>query len=353
MTNRTYFKSVLILIAFVFSFTSNKAFAQEKQYKVACIGFYNLENLYDTLNDPNKNDEEFTPEGSNKWSGKRYNQKLINLSEVISQIGNEYVKGGPAIMGFSEVENIHVVEDLINTPLLKPLNYGIVHFDSPDRRGVDVALIYKKSLFTVTNSVAVPLHTADTSFRTRDELVVSGLLDGEKLHIIVNHWPSRSGGEKRSAPKRIAAAELCRSIVDSLTKEDPNAKIVIMGDLNDDPTNKSVSEFLKAKGEKELVTATGDLYNPMYKLFKKDGIGSLAYRDKWNLFDQIIVSYPLLGDASKSYKFFKAHVFNKPFLGQKEGAFRGYPWRTYAGGVYLGGYSDHFPTYIFLVKESK
>lgn len=350
MTKRFLFKSVFILIAFAFSINANKAFSQEKQYKIACIGFYNLENLYDTLNDPNKNDEEFTPEGTNKWSGDRYKKKLIALSEVISQIGSEYVKGGPMIMGFSEVENKQVVEDLINTPLLKPMNYGIAHFDSPDRRGVDVALIYQKSLFTVTNSIAVPLHMADTSFRTRDQLVVSGIFDGEPLHIIVNHWPSRSGGEKKSAPKRNAAALLCKSIADSLTKADSNAKIIIMGDLNDDPMNKSLTTFLKAKSDQKL-TNKGDLFNPMYNMYKKDGIGSLAYRDKWNLFDQIIVSYPLLGDASKSYKFFKAYVFNKPFLMQKEGAFKGYPLRTFAGGVYLGGYSDHFPSYIFLVKE--
>lgn len=345
--------SLLVLSTAIFFSVSESVAQEKKSYKMACIAFYNLENLYDTINYPGKDDEEFTPTGNNRWTGDRYKKKLERLSEVISQIGNEFVKGGPVIMGFSEVENKQVVEDLINTPKLKPMNYGIVHYDSPDRRGVDVALIYQKKYFQVINSRAVPLHMAnDTSFRSRDQLVVTGIFDGEPLSLIVNHWPSRRGGETISAPKRAAAATLCKSQADSLTMLNPNAKIIIMGDLNDDPKDESVVKFLKAKNDAKDVKK-GELYNPMYKLHMKDGIGSLAYNDQWNLFDQMIVSYPLLGEDKSTYKFYAAHIFNKPFLTQKDGAFKGYPLRTYAGGSYVGGYSDHFPAYLFIIKEKK
>jgi len=336
----------LVILFTVYSYL----YSQDKQMKIGCIGFYNIENLFDTINDPDINDEEFLPEGSNKWTGERYKLKLKNLSEVISQIGNEYVKGGPVILGLCEVENKQVVEDLVNTPLLKPMDYGIVHYDSPDKRGVDVALIYQKKYFQVLNSKAYTLKIEGRDdFFTRDQLMVSGIIDGELIHIIVNHWPSRSGGEKKSAPLRNAAAKLCRSIVDSILKTDIHSKIIIMGDLNDDPTNESLIKYLLAKGDYKKVN-TGDLYNPSYKMLKKEGIGSLAYRDSWNLFDQIIVSSAMTGEDKSTYKYYKSYVFNKKFLIQSEGAYSGYPLRTFAGGVYMGGYSDHFPVYIFIVK---
>ncbi len=324
--------------------------AQEKQYKVGCIGFYNLENLYDTIHQEGISDEEFTPDGKSHWTSERYNIKIKHLSEVIAQIGDELVKGGPILIGFAEVENRSVVQSLIDAPALKPSNYGIVHYDSPDKRGVDVALIYQKDHFKVINSYPVPLNIPDMEeFKTRDQLVVKGLFDGEPLNIIVNHWPSRSRGQSVSEPLRIAAAKLCRSIADSMMRADQNAKVIIMGDLNDDPIDESLTKAFGANKSIED-TKPGNFYNPMYKLFK-DGIGSLAYRDEWNLFDQIIVSYPLLGNDKSKYKFFKAKVCNKSFLATKEGAFKGYPFRTYVGTTWQGGYSDHFPVYIFLVKE--
>jgi predicted extracellular nuclease len=343
---------IFATILFVAFFISIRfASAQEKQYKIGCIAFYNTENLFDTIDDPNTNDQDFTPDGLYKWNTKRYLQKLDHISTVISQIGDEYVKGGPVIVGLCEVENKNVVEDLVNQPLLKSSNYGYVHYDSPDKRGIDVAMIYQKDHFTVLNSKNVKLTIpARPEWSSRDQLVVSGLFDGELMYVIVNHWPSRSGGEKRSASLRNAAADLTKSIVDSIQKMDSTAKIVIMGDLNDDPTNKSLVKHLEAKGDQKL-TEKKDLFNPMYNLFKKEGLGSLAYRDNWNLFDQMIVSGTLLGDDRSSYKFYKAKIFNKNFLAQKEGAFAGYPFRTYVGSVWYGGYSDHFPAYIFLIKE--
>jgi len=346
MSIKIIFLKIYVFIFFLFFIQSLNA----QQAKVGCIGFYNLENFFDTIQQNNLNGEEFTPNGSYHWNTEKYNIKLKNMSEVISKIGDELVKGGPIIMGFSEMENRSVLEDLVLQPALFPMNYGVVHYDSPDRRGVDVGLIYQKQHFKVTNSYPVEVTMPnDTAFRTRSQLVVYGLFDGEPICVIVNHWPSRSGGEKKSEPKRARAAQVCRSIADSIMQRDPSAKILIMGDLNDDPKDASLIKFLKAKKTIEE-TKAGDLYNPMYKLFK-DGIGSLAYRDSWNLFDQIIVSYPLTEKDKSSYRLYQAKVYNKNYLTTKEGQYTGYPWRTFSGTTFTAGYSDHFPVYIFLVKE--
>jgi hypothetical protein len=326
-------------------------FAQGSKAKVVSIGFYNLENLFDTIDDPKTDDAEFTPTGSGKWDTKRYHTKLEHLASVISQLGDEYVKTGPAIVGVSEVENRSVVYDLVRTEPLKSLGYDFIHFDSPDYRGIDVALIYQTKVFKVKSTKLHPLIMADTNFHTRDVLQVDGYLDGELIHVLVNHWPSRSSGELETMAKRNAAADNCYRAVEGILKEEPKARIIIMGDLNDDPTDESVMKHLKAKPKPDNLQP-GDLYNPMWQLFK-DGIGSLAYRDSWNLFDQIIVSSELVNKQTDGYRFYKARIFNKKYLLQPEGQYAGYPYRTYGSGVYLGGYSDHLPAYIFLVKEFK
>ena len=271
------------------------------------------------------------------------------MAKVISQIATDVTPDGIAVLGVSEIENRGVLEDLVKEDAIKEHNYKIVHYDSPDRRGVDVGLLYQPKYFQVINTNSHTLYMEDTNFRTRDQLVVTGILDGEKVHIVVNHWPSRSGGEKKSRPKRNAAGKLSRFIVDSLLTLNKNAKIIVMGDLNDDPVNPSVKEHLRAKG-KESQLEEGDLFNPMYKMYQ-DGIGSLAYRDSWNIFDQVIISQALMGEDKSDYKFYKAKVYNKNFLLQKDGRYAGYPFRTFAGGIYLGGYSDHFPVFIYLIKE--
>lgn len=330
-------------------FSANILFAQQKKVKVTCIAFYNCENLYDTIDQAGVDDTEFTPNGPTNFTSERYFHKIHNLSTVISQIGDEFQLGGPVLMGLSEIENANVLNDLINSDIMKPLNYSFVHFDGPDRRGVDVALLYRKEHFVVTNSSSVRLTIAGKpDFLSRDQLVVSGLLDGDLIHIIVNHWPSKRGGEKRSAPLRAAAADLTRHLSDSLNAIYPNAKIVIMGDLNDDPIESSLTKHLKAKSDTLNMVST-DLYNPMYKMYYNQGLGTTAYRDSWNLFDQIIISEGLL-NANKGYKFYSAKIFNRPFLLQKDDRFAGYPLRTYVGTTWMGGYSDHFPVYTFLVK---
>jgi Predicted extracellular nuclease len=326
--------------------------AQEKQaYKVGLVGFYNLENFFDTIDDPNKNDEEFLPDGKNQWNTEKYLKKLKNMSEAISTIGTEITPDGVAILGMSEMENRQVLEDLVAQPAIKDRHYQIVHYDSPDRRGVDVAMIYNPKYFKVTSTktyrTVVP---GQPNFITRDQLLVSGLFDGEPMHFIVMHWPSRYGGEKRSLPGRVAAAELCRHIADSIMKNNQDAKIIMMGDFNDYPTNKSVTDYLRAQGSIKDVR-DGDFFNPMYELHKK-GIGTNYYRDVAGVLDQIIITPALLPGNYNSYQMKVVKVHNKEFLKQHGGRYNGYPFRTFAGGVWMGGYSDHFPVYLMLIKKA-
>lgn len=346
----------LSIFAFVLSPLFTILSQEKKTYKVNTIAFYNVENLFDTLDDPITYDDDRTPNGKDHWTEEIYKDKLKNIAKVISEIGADVTKNAPVILGVAEIENRKVLEDLANEPILLPKDYGIVQFDSPDRRGIDVALLYQKSLFRPVNtSVHELLIYSDNDVKkrvyTRDQLLVSGYLDGDLIHVIVNHWPSRSGGEARSRYKREEAAALNKKIIDSLFDIDPYAKVITMGDLNDDPDNDSVKKVLGAKSEKKDVKLKG-LYNPMYNMSKK-GIGSLAWRDSWNLFDQIIVSKGLLDKDYSSYRYYKAGVFNKNYLANPRGRYKGYPYRSFANGAYTGGYSDHFPVYVYLIKEDR
>ncbi len=326
-------------------------FAQEtkKQFVPALVGFYNIENLYDTIDSPDTDDREFLPNGSKSWTGERYLRKLDRNAGVIAAMGKDLHPNGMAILGLCEVENRQVVEDLMATKALKDRNYKVVHEDSPDRRGVDVALVYDPKQYTVYAHKAYRLSMPDTSFRTRDQLLVSGILEGDTTHVIVGHWPSRRGGEKRSEPNRKAAAELARHIVDSLLAINANARIMVMGDLNDDPVNVSVTRFLRSTGDKAKAV-DGTLFNAMTDPYNK-GIGTLAWRDSWNLFDQILLSPALVTGAGGRYKYYGVRIFNEAYLRQNDGNFAGYPFRTFVGDTYQDGYSDHFPVFVILVRE--
>jgi predicted extracellular nuclease len=344
------FLSSIILVCFC-SLTS---FSQKANYKPVVISFYNLENLFDTLDNTLINDEEFLPNGPRNYNGRIYFDKLDKLATVISEIGTEINADGPAILGVAEVENDTVLNDLVKHKLIKDRGYKIVHYDSKDARGIDVGLLYNPKYFTVEASdklyVQLPGGSKD-AYYTRDILWVKGKIDGETIHVYVNHWPSRSGGEKRSAPGRNAAAQVCKNHIDSIAKIEPGAKIIIMGDLNDDPVNESVTKILGAKARQEDVT-NGGLYNPWTELYKK-GNGTLAYQDAWGLFDQIIISYPWLNKDQRGLFFYQQHIFFKEYLVENKGRYRGYPMRTWDGNTYRGGYSDHFPTYIVFLKEVK
>ncbi|WP_304138549.1 endonuclease/exonuclease/phosphatase family protein [Mesonia mobilis] len=350
MTKLRYSILTICLFAFFLSNAQN-----EKTYRVNTVAFYNLENLFDPVNDPEKYDEA-SPimEMAESLREEVYAKKLTNMAKVIAKIGADVTGHPPAVLGVCEVENRRVLEDLLNESTLVNEDYGIVHFDSPDKRGIDVALLYKKSIFRPINTSSHELLIYDQDdpekrVYTRDQLLVTGLLDGDKIHFIVNHWPSRSGGEARSRFKREKAASLNKKIIDSLQAEDPYAKIITMGDLNDGPYNTSVKEVLGAKAEKEEVKLKG-LYNPMENMQKK-GIGTIAYRDSWDLFDQMILSQPLLDDDYSSYRYYKAGVYNPQYLANPRGRYKGYPYRSFSDGGFSGGYSDHFPVYVYLVKE--
>jgi len=325
---------------------------KDKKYFISAIGFWNVENLYDTLNDQAKDDEEFLPDGKNAWTGKRYWVKVDRLTEVIQQMATDVTPDGLAILGLCEIENESVVKDLVNSKRLKSRNYKIVHIEGPDIRGVDPSFIYNPAYFKVTKAVSyfVNLSQSDTGVRkTRDILVVSGLFVGEPLTVLVNHWPSRAGGEMVSRPKRNIAAKLARHITDSVTKANPETKIVIMGDLNDDPTNVCVKDIIGTYGDFKS-PEENKFFNPMEKPFK-EGTGTLAWQDVWNLFDQTILNKGWLPGNYKTWQYHSVRIYNKPFLRSDYGNFKGTPFRTYSGGAYTAGYSDHFPVYITIAKE--
>ncbi len=344
---------IRIILLFTCAFAlSNHSWAQGKKYKVAVIGFYNLENFYDTVNDTTINDEDFLPDGSYHYTEEVFWDKVHHLATVISQIGTEFTPDGLCLMGCAEVENEFVLQTLVKDSLLAKRHYGIVHHDSPDRRGIDVGLLYNPKYFTPKYSAPLFVHLDDEEGRahyTRDVLYVYGMLNGEPLHVFVNHWPSRRGGEEASAPNRAKAAAVCKHAIDSITAVNPDAKIVVMGDLNDDPVSPSVAVVLKAKGDLKDVKQ-GGLYNP-WTDFYKQGIGTLAYNDSWNLFDQVMISSGFLSKDQKGFFYKEAKIFSKPWMIQQSGRYKGYPKRTYDFNKYIGGYSDHFPTYIELLKE--
>jgi hypothetical protein len=345
---RTLIVTIIFIVSWQLSFSQGKS----KEYYSACIAFWNVENLYDTINEPSKNDEEFLPSGANRWNTERYRKKLDRLSEVIEQLGTEFNPTGPVVLGLAEIENIQVLNDLVKQPRIASRNYQPILLEGPDRRGVDVALLYNPAYFKLLSKSQYILNDpADTSFATRGQLLVSGMLDNERIHFVVAHWPSRRGGEKRSRPKRLLAAQLGRHIIDSIQKAEPGAKIIYMGDLNDDPVNESVMKGIKASAKK-TDTTSALLYNPMWSLYK-EGIGTLAWNDSWNLFDQMLMTTSFMALSQNGFSYHAVRVFNKPYLRQDSGNFKGYPFRTFAGGSYIGGYADHFPVYIMLKKEVK
>jgi len=347
------FRLLLLFLAFlVLLITSCKQYERSNQH-TTCIAFYNLENLFDTINQEGVTDEEFTPEGKKNWNSDRYMEKLGNMATVISRIGvGENTPDGAVLLGVCELENAGVLADLAKTDILKDRDYKFVHYDSPYYRGMDVALFYQPKHFTVLSSANHELKMPEIeNFTTRAQLVVTGILDKDTISIIVNHWPSRRGGEEQSRPLRMAAADLSRSIADSIFQINADAKIIIMGDLNDDPGNMSIKKNLGAVEEASKMNEV-QFYNP-YEALHVEGIGSLAYRDFWNLFDQILVSRALTGEDCSSYKISDASIFKEEFLIQQEGKYKGYPWRTYSYDEYISGYSDHLPVYVYLVKQIK
>jgi len=338
-------------LAFTFLF-SIIICAQNDQFKAISVGFYNLENLFDFERDTTIRDSEFTPWGKRAWTEEKYNEKQANMAYVISQMAIDVTPAGVSILGVSEIENKRVLEDLVKQEAIANRNYQIVHRDSPDRRGIDVAMLYNPLHFSVNNvkmeNINFIFNDGDTLL-TREIMHVEGVLDGDTTHVLINHWPSRSGGEKRSAPRRNRAAQTCTRIVDSLKRINPDVKVLVMGDFNDDPTSTSMKGLLRAKGKIKDVRIN-DMFNPMYDYYRR-GLGSNAYRDNWSLFDQIVLSPGLIDKDQDGYFYYKSMIFNKKYLIQRNGQYKGYPYRTFSGDKYQGGYSDHFPVFVYLIKK--
>jgi len=343
-----------LLVILGFLAWTQLVYGQDKKYEATCIGFYNFENLFDTEDDPSIKDEEFLPTGKRLWSQALYQEKLSNMAKVVAMMGTNVTPDGPAILGVCEVENLKVLDDFVKEPAIAARDYQIVHHDSPDKRGIDVALLYQQKYFKLSTVKPYNLgrvRSKKDTLYTRDILLVSGILNGEPTHIVVNHWPSRSGGENKAAEDRNRAGQICKSITDSLYLDDPQCNIIIMGDLNDDPSSPSVKKFLEAKG-KIAATSMGGLFNPLYSFYRK-GNGTTAYRDSWGAFDQIIISHSLIDNQEGQMKFYQAEIFKQPWMMQTKGTYKGYPKRTFSGDLYNGGYSDHLPVIVYLVKEVK
>ncbi len=329
------------------------AAAQSKRYTVL---FYNVENLFDTIQDPTIYDTEFIPSGNKEWNSTKYYKKLDNLEKVFYSIA-EQNRAYPTIIGVSEVENRNVLEDIASMPKLQRANYQICHYDGPDARGVDVAFFYRPDQFEYEGSESIKANIpgARENFRTRDLLTMWGKIDGEPFFFVVSHWPSRRGGQSSSAYLREGLASQIKSICDSVRNDNPSTKVVVMGDFNDDPGDKSVSECLGAKLKKNKL-GKNDMWNPYWQMHR-DGYGTLVYNDLWNLFDNIVVSENVANAPKGTLEIWKpkqnnyyGNVFKAEFLFQKEGQYKGYPLRTYVGNNFQGGFSDHLPVYIYLVK---
>jgi hypothetical protein len=350
MNYMSYIRKLITLITFA-AFTYYVAAGQEKNYVVL---FYNVENLFDTLKSPGVIDEEFLPDAPKQWDGKKYRKKMHRLEEVFYGVASA-AKTYPAVIGLSEIENRNVLEDIVSLPKLQKANYQIAHFDSPDARGVDVALLYRPDLFTYGGSAPIRTVVPELpNFKTRDILMVWGAIEGERFCFFVCHWPSRRNGQQSSEFLRVAAARCVKQAADSMMRVYPGIKIAVMGDLNDDPVDKSIYEALGAKGTEAETPGDTGFFNPFYAMYKK-GFGSLAYNDGWNLFDNIIVNGALLNAGQGTLALKKAagskyygNIFNRPFLLQKSGQYKNYPLRTYVGNNFQDGYSDHLPTYIFI-----
>ncbi|TXG36912.1 endonuclease/exonuclease/phosphatase family protein [Seonamhaeicola maritimus] len=312
------------------------------QDNMQTVAFYNVENLFDVSKDEHTNDYDFLPTSAKKWTPKRYKNKLRKIGFAISNIGRKETGKHPAIVGLAEVENAKVIDDLLDSKHLDDLDYDYVHYESPDERGIDVALIYDKKAFKITNSEPYTVHLTDEDGSpdyTRDILLVSGKLDGEFIHVIVNHWSSRREGTKETEFKRLASSEKVAEIITSLQDENENAKIILIGDFNDEPHNKSIVRLVENYG----------LYNP-FETLRSYNRGTVSRFKQWSLFDQTIISSNFFKSSKDEFEYYNANIFDEDFLKTFNGRFKGAPFRTYVGKKYKGGYSDHFPVYAIFKK---
>jgi len=330
-------KNLKLLVFALLIFCSCTSVKRTLRHEYSVIS-YNVENLFDTVDDPKIPDEEFLPGSEKKWDDKAYQKKLNDLARVILEINPKEL---PEIVGLVEVENRTVLEDLVHTAQLKD-RYNIIHEESPDYRGIDVALIYRSDAFQEIEHEVLPVvFPDDPNFKTRDILYVTGKIRNKTVHIFVNHWPSRIGGDDKTEPKRVLAASVLKNKTDQILAIDPKARIIIMGDMNDEPANKSLQETLAAgspDSESKLVNL----------MFPDDvaGLGTYFYSGNWNMLDNLVVSKPVIKGKGFKIENKKGYIFSNEWMifTNKNGAKT--PNRTYVGNKNVGGVSDHFPVYF-------
>ncbi len=332
-----YLFPLLLFFGLTFTNCKTSSTVSSQTPQTVRFAFYNVENLFDIYDDPKTSDEEFTPTGKKKWTQERYQKKLDQLSTVVADLKF------PDILGVCEVENEKVMQDLAANPKLAAKNYQTVHFDSPDKRGIDNGLLYQKAHFTVLEKEAIAINFPTEiveNYTTRDILYVRGNYRGEELHVFINHWPSRRGGLEASEPKRVFVASQLRKKTDAILAQNPNANILIMGDLNDETDNNSVAKTLGAVAPG--LTQKQYLYNFTQPL-DAAGDGSYRYRENWNMLDQIIVSPNLTTGKLRAQK---AYIFKADYLNYEDKKYGQRPNKTYGGPNYYGGTSDHYPVYL-------
>jgi len=332
---------LLVVVGWISGSCSTQKRILRKEYTVLS---YNIENLFDTINDPKIPDEEFLPDSEKNWTNERYQKKLDDLAKVISEVNPLET---PEIIGLVEVENQSVLEDLIRTNALKDHQYAIIHEESPDYRGIDVAMIYRKDAFTEIMHETLPvIFSEDTAFKTRDILHVVGKIRNKTVHIFVNHWPSRIGGDEKTEPKRILAASVLKKRLDLLLTLDPNAHIIIMGDMNDEPANNSLKETLGA----ELPNSGAQLVNLMMP-DDVAGLGTYFYSGNWNMLDNLIVSKEMINGKQMRIENQKGNIYSSPWMIYTNKNGDKTPNRSYVGNKYVGGVSDHFPVYFKMIVK--
>jgi endonuclease/exonuclease/phosphatase family metal-dependent hydrolase len=340
----------LVLIS-VLTWSCFAAGAQRK-YRVIAIGFYNCENFFHPENDSTKEDDDFTPTGDYRYTEEVYRQKLHNIATVFQKLGTDITPDGVALAGLVEVESDKVLNDLVQQPEIKDRNYKYVWFPTPDVRGISTAMLYNPRYFRVLNArpLHVPLDSIGQKRPTRDILYVQGILAGnDTVNILVNHWPSRSSGEAETRPYRALAASVDRALADSLFQVNPETKLLIMGDLNDNPTDASVIKVLRARADSSNLSLT-DIYNPWINIFKR-GSGTEAYQGQWNLLDQIMVSGAFFQNNNNKWRFYKPQIFNKDFLTNMQGTDQGFPHRSFdVNHNWDNGFSDHYPVLVYLIQ---
>ena len=336
-------RKVLVLVFLSFILAASLLAQQETLHKFRVI-CYNVENYFDCVDDSLTNDSEYLPGGIRGWNQTKYRQKQANIAKVISAIGGWET---PAIVGLCEVESQKSLLDLTRHSPLSSFDYKFIHHESPDARGVDVALLYHPYQFFPLSNEAIRINFPNDSRTTRDILYVSGTtLSDDTLHIFVNHFPSRLGGELESEERRIFVASVLRAKVDSLLLVHSDPNVLIMGDFNDYPNNKSMLETLKAHPVKESIS-TKKLYNLTYELHKQ-GKGTYKHDGEWGMLDQFIVSGNLLNPANKFFTLQQdVYVFDADFLLENDEKHLGkQTFRTYIGMKYNAGFSDHLPIYM-------